>query len=160
MVQPYTRSGLDMDAYREWWLGDSPEKTQPVRVLRVWPQGKRILASLEGVDNRTQAEALKGVGIWIPDSCVPVDDDEFLWDDLVGCEVCHTDSGELLGTVSGMQNCGAQDILCVHTPSGAPVRGEWLLPFTEEIIHNVDLDASRIEVNLPEGMDACFTPRS
>lgn len=159
-MQPYTRTGLDMDAYHEWWLGDSPERAKPVRVTRVWQQGKRFLASLEGVDNRTQAEALKGAGIWIPDSCVPVDEDEYLWEDLIGCEVCRTDTGELLGTVSSLQNYGAQDILCVQTPADADARGEWMLPFTEEIVASIDLDARRIEVNLPEGMDACFTPRS
>jgi len=160
VVQSYTRTGLDMDAYHEWWLGSASEKRQPVRVLRVWQQGKRLLASLEGVDNRTQAEALKGAGIWIPDSCVPVDEDEHLWEDLIGCEVYRADTGELLGIVSGMQNYGAQDILCVRTPTGADVRGEWLLPFIEEVIRDVDLDAGRIEADLPEGMVACFTPRS
>jgi len=47
----------------------------------------------------------------------------------------------------------------VQTPDDADIQGEWLIPFTEQIVLGVDLDEGLIEVDLPEGMDACFTPR-
>ena len=59
-----------------------------------------------------------------------------------------------------MEEFGAQDILTVRTPDDADQPGEWLLPFVDDVVIDVDLDGNCITVSLPEGMDACFTPRS
>jgi len=91
---------------------------------------------------------------------VAVSGDEYLWQDLVGCEVWETDSNCLLGTVTALEEYGAQDILTVCTPDDARPAGEWLLPFVKDVVVDVDINARRITVNVPEGMDACFTPRS
>jgi 16S rRNA processing protein RimM len=48
----------------------------------------------------------------------------------------------------------------VRTPEDAMPAGEWLIPFVDGIVQRIDTDARRIEAKLPEGMDACFTPRS
>jgi len=90
---------------------------------------------------------------------VEASEDEYLWEDLIGCTVV-TDAGCSLGEVTALQEYGAQDILTVVAGSDFDEPGEWMLPFTEEVILNVDLDAGKIEVHLPEGMEACFTPRS
>jgi 16S rRNA processing protein RimM len=86
-------------------------------------------------------------------------DHEYLWADLVGCDVVEA-SGQLIGYVTGLQEYGAQDILSVRTPEDVVPAGEWMIPFIDDIVLAVDTEARRIEVNLPEGMDACFTPRS
>ena len=65
-----------------------------------------------------------------------------------------------IGEVVALQAYGAQDILSVRTLPEATASGEWLLPFIHDVILDVDLDARRITVHLPEGMDACFTPGS
>ncbi len=104
--------------------------------------------------------ALKGATIWVDAAAVDIDEDhEYLWADLVGCEVVEA-SGRLLGHVTGLQEYGAQDILTVRTPGDAMPAGEWMIPFIDDVVVDVDTEARRIEVNLPEGMDACFTPRS
>lgn len=124
-----------------------------------WQHGRRILAELEGIADVEAARQLEGMKIWIPASEVALHEDEYLWADLTGCEVVD-ENGNMLGRVSGLQDYGAQDILIVQTDKNAPVQGEWMLPFIHEVILDVDLDAHRITVHLPEGMDACFTPRS
>jgi 16S rRNA processing protein RimM len=128
-------------------------------VERCWQHGKRLLAQLAGIDDADAAAALKGAAIWVDAAGVELDADEYLWADLVGCEVVEA-SGRLLGRVVGLQEYGAQDILFVRTPDAAAPAGEWLIPFVDGIVQKVDTGARRIEVNLPEGMDACFTPRS
>lgn len=92
--------------------------------------------------------------IFIDQAAVGSADGEYLWQDLVGCAVIG-DDGASLGSVTGLQDYGAQDILIVAGP-----RGEWLLPFVEDVIADVDLASRHIVVHLPEGMDACFTPKS
>jgi len=128
-------------------------------VERCWQHGKRILAELADIDDIHAAELLRGMTIWVDAGEVEVDEDEFLWEDLIGCEVVG-EAGSVLGRVVGLEAYGAQDILTVATPDGAEVAGEWMIPFIREIVLDVDLDELRIKVALPEGMDACFTPRS
>ncbi len=99
--------------------------------------------------------------IWVDADAAEADADEYLWADLIGCEVCQrTDDGgqRILGTVIALEDYGAQDILSVRTPDDAEPAGEWLLPFIEDVVLDVDVAARRIIVSLPEGMDACFTP--
>ena len=105
------------------------------------------------------AELLAGMKIWILADEIEVDEDEYLWQDLIACEVVQED-GQLLGSVTALEEYGAQDILTVHTPDGAAQPGEWMLPFIEDVIIEVDIEARRITVSLPEGMEACFTPKS
>jgi 16S rRNA processing protein RimM len=127
-------------------------------VQRCWQHGRRILAELQDVSDVDAAESLAGVKIWVPAEEVEVDEDEYLWQDLIGCEVYQAD-GDLLGSVTALEEYGAQDILTVHTPDDAAQAGEWMLPFIEDVIIDVDIEAKRITVMLPEGMDACFTPK-
>jgi len=105
------------------------------------------------------AAALSGSKILVSADEVELSDDEYLWQDLIGCEVYAQHGDQLLGTVAALEEYGAQDILSVHTIAGAERPGEWLLPFIAEVVVDVDMDARRISVALPEGMDACFTPR-
>jgi 16S rRNA processing protein RimM len=116
------------------------------------------LVELDGVHERNQAELLKRSKIWVKRDEIDVQDDEYLWDTLIGCDVFHGDM--LLGKVVALEEYGAQDILVVRTDTSAPIQGEWMLPFTEDVIMHVDEDSQRVDVQLLDGMDACFTPKS
>ena len=159
VVYAHTRPSEAIGDYSDWWIGKSSEQARCYSVQRCWQHGKRVLANLEGVDNRQQAELLKQSSIWIPDDAVEVDDDEYLWQQLVGCDVVLKDSKACLGRVSALEAYGAQDNLLVQTLEGAEAPGEWLIPFIESVIIDVDLDEGVIVVDLPDGMDACFTPK-
>ncbi|HXH72502.1 MAG TPA: ribosome maturation factor RimM [Mariprofundaceae bacterium] len=158
-VYSYTRPAIGIAGYSFWYLGTTPETAKKIAVERCWQHGKRLLAEFTGVNDVDAAAALKGLTIWVDVAEVELDKDEYLWDDLIGCEVVD-ESGRLLGEVVALEEYGAQDILTVRTPEDAELRGEWMIPFTEEIVTGVDIEARRIEVALPEGMDACFTPSS
>jgi len=158
-VYSHTRPAIGIAGYSFWWLGDAPEDARRYRVARCWRHGRRILACLEGVDDVEGAGALRGLKVWIPADEVALDEDEYLWADLIGCEVVRED-GRPLGQVIALSDFGAQDILRVRGVDDAGHRGEWMLPFIEDVIVDVDAGARRIVVRLPEGMEACFTPRS
>ncbi len=155
----YTRPAIGIAGYSRWWLGESAEVAKPYHVQRCWQHGRRILAQLDGIADMDTADALKGFKIRVHADDVEVNREEFLWEDLLGCEVIVA-GGETLGTVTALEEYGAQDILVVRTPADAARCGEWMLPFIREVVVDVDLTARRIEVNLTEGMDACFTPKS
>jgi len=114
---------------------------------------------LQDITDVNTAKALDGMKIWVPVDAVAIDDDEYLWQNLIGCKVYQVGDGSLLGSVTALEDYGAQDILTVRTPENATQPGEWMLPFIADVISDVDVEAKRITVELPEGMDACFTPR-
>jgi len=153
-----TRPASGIAGYSCWYLGASPSTAKAHAVERCWQHGKGVLAELEGVNNRTQAEALKKTKIWVELDAIEVDDDEYLWEELIDCQVYAAEV--LLGRVSALEEYGAQDIMLVRSLPDAKEQGEWMLPFTEDVVQMVDLDARRVEVTLLDGMDACFTPKS
>lgn len=156
-IYSYTRPAIGIAGYSFWWLGNSPATAMRYAVTRCWQHGKRILAELHDVDGIDAAARLNGLAIWVPADDVELDEGEYLWQDLIGCQVVLED-GSPLGIVTALEEYGAQDILSVRTPEDAVPSGEWMLPFIEQVVLDVDLDVRRITVNLPEGMDACFTP--
>jgi len=156
IVYSHTRPASAVAGYSCWWVGESAATAKAYEVKRCWQHGKRMLAEIDAISDCNSAEALKGTKIWIPASEVNTDDDEYMWEDLIGCEVRAADTP--LGTVIALEEYGAQDNLLVKTSADATQQGEWLIPFTEDIITNVDLDNHLILIDMPEGMDACFTP--
>ena len=154
MIISHTRPPSNIGNYETWWIGATAEAATPFAVRCCRFHGRRLLAELNGVDDRTTAEALKGLHIYIERDAVSVAANEYLWADLIGCTV-ESDEGNVLGRVTSLQSFGAQDNLVV-----AAETGEWLLPFVDRVILEVNLDKRRILVHLPEGMDACFTPKS
>ncbi len=121
------------------------------------------MLKLAGVDTLEAATALHRQRLWVDRRDITLEDDEFLWQDLVGMTVISDGTAPvpaatdktpcLLGKVVGVQSFGAQDILCVRNEAG-----EWMLPFIEDVILAVDEENRCIRVHLQEGMDACFTP--
>jgi len=167
IVYSHTRPASAVAGYSCWWIGDDVASAQTYAVKRCWQHGKRVLVELDGVSDCNQAEALKGLKVWVPSAEVEVDDDEYLWDDLIGCKVVVHADGRLLGTVTALEEYGAQDNMVIRTAIDAATDatidattpGEWLIPFTEQTVLNVDLDRAVIVVDLPDGMEVCFTPK-
>ena len=76
-----------------------------VTIQALQPHGKGFIARLAGIDDRTQAELLKGLTIQVPEADFPAAaEDEVYWRDLLGLEVWCRDGGNrvLLGTVKNL----------------------------------------------------------
>ncbi len=107
-------------------------------------------ARIRGVSTKEQADALRGISLFVPRDRLPsLPDDEFYHTDLIGL-AAHDTGGELIGTVTAVFNHGAGDILEI---SSARHKSALLLPFTTAIVPNVDLAAGRIVVDLPDESD-------
>jgi 16S rRNA processing protein RimM len=93
------------------------------------------------VATREEAEALKGLRLYIPREALPApeDEDEYYLVDLIGLAV-ETPEGEPLGVVRQVQNFGAGDLLEIQPSQGAG----WWLPFTREAVPEVRLAARKI----------------
>ncbi|TCL08031.1 16S rRNA processing protein RimM [Shimia isoporae] len=108
-----------------------------------------LAVHLSGIATKEQADALKGVQLYVPRDRLPdTEEDEFYYTDLVGLEVRDT-GGTVLGTVKSVQNHGASDLLEVQGPA---LKATVLLPFTRAAVPTVDISAGRIIADPPEGL--------
>lgn len=99
----------------------------------------------EGLQDRTQAEELRGIELRVARADVSLASDEWWASDLVGCAVVGRDGtrlGEVLDVVEGV----AQDRLVVEGSHGVVE-----IPFVDELVPEVDPAAGRVVVDVPEG---------
>ncbi len=148
-IKSFTEKPADIGAYGP--LSDAAGERR--FALSVTGRAKGVvLARIDGVTNRTQAEALKGTRLYLPRAALPAPAaDEYYYADLVGLAVELPD-GTAVGTVLGVDNFGAGDVLDVATrrPGGAVVA----VPFTRAAVPVVDLDGGRIVVKPMPGLFA------
>ena len=91
--------------------------------------GKTAIARFEGISDRTAAEALRGELVEVDRAALPpLEEGEYYHADLVGLP-CVDEHGEPCGSVAGVENFGAGDLLEVELPTGK----RSLIPFREPI---------------------------
>ena len=132
------------------YLADKPEpsKTTPYRVEGMRRNGDFGLLKLGGIDDRNQADRLRGLFVLIDiEHAVPLEADEFYLYQLIGLHV-ETSDGETLGTLVEVLETGANDVYIVESPR----YGEVLVPVTDETIIKTDVQAGVVIVKLPEGL--------
>lgn len=120
---------------REWTLRHAR------RVADGW------LVRFEGVESRTDAEALTNATVWVPRRTLPpLGPGEFYVEDLVGCRV-ETESGAVLGIVQGVFWNGAQDVITVGE-EGKKITddGQILIPVVPDFVRLVEPEARRVVV--------------
>ncbi|MCR4425189.1 MAG: ribosome maturation factor RimM [Firmicutes bacterium] len=106
------------------------------------PHGKFALVGLEGVEDRTAAERLRGAVIEIPRAELPdLPEGTYYACDLVGL-TCESTSGDRLGTVVDVLAKPANDVLVVRMDSGE----EFLVPAVREIVRDVDVPRGKLVI--------------
>jgi len=126
--------------YRQWWLGDAAERDR-YAVLAGRVQGRRIVASLEGITDRDRAAALLDQPIAVPRDLLP-ETEGYYWADLIGLSVVNRE-GVSLGRISGHIPTGGHDVMVVN--DGARER---LIPWAPGVyVDEVSMDAGRVVVD-------------
>ena len=107
-----------------------------------------VLRKLEGVEDRDEAEALKGTYIAVSRAdAVPLKKDSYYIADLIGVKVIDDERGEL-GTVCDCYETGANYILEIKRSKPKNL----LLPFLKVYCYEVDVESGFIKCRLPEGL--------
>ena len=141
-IQPDFGSPEDFRAYKVVVLvHPGTESRQVFDVIRCRPQAKIVILELKGVADRTLAESLCGLEVWIDQASLPkLPEDEFYWHDLVGLQV-ETESGRRLGEVKTLFATGGHDILVVIGGGH-----EYLIPLEKEFLLKKDSEAGILTV--------------
>lgn len=144
-IKTFTEQPLALGRYGP--LCDRVGKRQfAVKVVRETKGG--VVARLEGVNDRDQADMLKGCELFVLRDRLPGIGDDETWyhADLIGLEA-RDDKGGRLGTVTAVHNFGAGDLIEIEFDGE---HGQVLVPFTRAHVPEVDIAKGCMTVHLPE----------
>ncbi len=150
-IKSFTAEPKDVGSYGRLF-DESGEREFEIKVTGM--SKAQVLAEIEGVTDRMAAEALKGVGLYIPRERLPApEEEEYYYDDLVGLGVEGAD-GVALGEVIAVHDFGAGDVIEVRRKGAVSV----MVPFTSAVVPVVDLAAGRLVIDPPPGLLEPVTP--
>ncbi len=136
----------------------SPDRHQQqvIKLLkgRYLPGKNQYVIRLEGIETRSQAEALHGYILMVnPQEEFSLEKDEYHISQLINLSVYLQSSQQFLGTVVNVFFAG-NDLLEVQlSVSEIPRKPKTvLIPFVKEIVPYINLDEARIEIDPPAGL--------
>jgi 16S rRNA processing protein RimM len=149
-VEPWTDSAERFEEIEAVTLVSPDERTvREIQVETTRSHGERALMKFAGIDTPEQVQALQNWTIEIPvEDARSLEKDEYFLHDLVGLTLVDAESKDR-GVVTEVLEGGGGLLLQVKRPDGK----EFHLPFVAELCTEIDLDAKRIVVNLPDGLD-------
>ncbi len=126
--------------YSPWRVGKGAAFRE-LKLAEGRPHGRGIVVRLEGCTDRDAAAKFVGSEIAVELSRLPpAKSGEYYWAQLEGLKVVNL-AGQELGTVSHLFETGSNDVLVVQD------KRERLIPYTRDVIRNVDLDAGVLQVD-------------
>ena len=110
-----------------------------------------VVAKIDGLDDRNDAEALRGCRIFLSRSAFPkASKDEYYWVDLIGLDVVNRE-GIALGCVRDLMATGPNSVLCVEYQAtlddGSVKAEERMIPFVSAYVDSVDTAGKLITVD-------------
>ena len=114
-------------------------------ILHASPHKQGVLLTLEGIENRDQAEDLVGKEILVDRDQLPEPEGEvWYWQDLMGLDVVDHIKG-YLGKITHIFPTGANDVLVITDNDS-----ETLVPMHKYFVESVDMTGHTIRTTLPE----------
>ncbi|WP_026555248.1 ribosome maturation factor RimM [Arthrobacter sp. 35W] len=106
-----------------------------------------LLLGFERITTRNEAETLRGAELFIDSDDVEDDDDDAWYEhELVGLEARV--GTEVVGRVTALRTLTAQDLLIIENAAGEEI----LVPFVEEIVPEVNVEAGFVLLTPPPGL--------
>jgi 16S rRNA processing protein RimM len=125
---------------------ENKDGTLSLEIVSARPAKNVLVARFKGVDDRTAAEKLTNVELYISrERLPPTEADEFYFADLVGLTAVTAD-GATFGAVVAVHDFGAGAILELRPDGGAATM---MLPFTDATVPTVDIAGGRIVIDPP-----------
>jgi len=119
------------------------EMGHPFVVHAAYQHKNIVIASIEGIKTRNQAEALRGVRLYIEREQLPeTEADEFYWQDLINLAVFDGEA-RYFGVVHAVFNFGGGDVLEIKDDQGRTQ----LVPFSHAAVPVVDLAQGRLVID-------------
>ena len=115
------------------------EKYEAVNVLDARVQKDDVYLALEGIEDRNEAEKLRGVQLWVDRAHArELDEDEVFIADILGAKAYDTKGNEI-GVLKDVLTPGGVDVFVFDTP-----RGTLMTPALKTVLLTLDADEGRI----------------
>jgi len=135
-IKSFTAGPLDVASYG---LVCAPDGRR-FRLSNARLQGEVVICAIKGINDRNQAESLKGLELSVDRDDLPeAETGEFYQADLIGLPVCDA-TGAVVGEVLGFQHFGAGDLIEIGLPEGRTS----FVPFADSMVPVVDPDEGKI----------------
>jgi 16S rRNA processing protein RimM len=145
-LKPFTGDPM---AVAQYGALESEDGTRAFEIETIRPAKDFLVVRFKGVADRSAAELLRNVSLYVPRERLPAPDaDEFYYADLVGLMAVTADGAEV-GTVVAVHDFGAGDLLEIRAPDK---RDTVMLPFTDATVPVVDIAGGRIVIEPPPGL--------
>ena len=160
-ILPHSTQPEALFAAKSWFLQAPDAKFRPgfnaftgtvvVTVDEAKNHSDSVVAKINGLDDRNDAEALRGCRIFLPRSAFPkASQDEYYWVDLIGLKVVNRE-GLALGCVRDLMATGPHSVLCVEyqvaQEDGNRKAEERMIPFVSAYVDSVDIAGKLILVD-------------
>lgn len=145
VLQPFSELVQTLKPSSEIYL---ESEHSPVIISAIRPHRSRYLLSIEGCVDRDAAEKWRGEVVRIRfENAKPLQEGVYYHWQILDLPV-FTDEGDHLGTIVEILETGANEIYVIKDEQGAEI----LLPAIKEVILKVDLESSRMIVDVPPGL--------
>ena len=160
-ILPHSSDPEALFSAKSWFLQAPDAKFRPgfnaftgtvsITVEEAKTHSDSVVAKIDGLDDRNDAEALRGCRIFLPRSAFPkASKDEYYWVDLIGLNVVNRES-IVLGCVRDLMATGPNSVLCVEYQTtqedGSNKDEERMIPFVSAYVDSVDIAGRLITVD-------------
>ena len=160
-ILPHSSQPEALFSTRSWFLQAPDAKFRPgfnaftgtvtLSVDEAKTHSDSVVAKINGLDDRSQAECLRGCRIFLPRSAFPTaSKDEYYWVDLIGLNVVNRE-GTAMGCVRDLMATGPNSVLCVEYQTtqedGTSKAEERMIPFVSAYVDSVDIAGKLITVD-------------
>ena len=160
-ILPHSTDPEALFSAKSWFLQPPDAKFRPgfnaftgtatIGVDEAKTHSDSVVVKIDGVNDRSDAEALRGCRIFLPRSAFPVaSKDEYYWVDLIGLSVVNRE-GVALGCVRDLMATGPNSVLCVEyhaaQEDGGSQLAERMIPFVSAYVDSVDISGKLITVD-------------
>jgi 16S rRNA processing protein RimM len=149
VVEPLTSDPSRFSSLKEVFVGKAEANAGRRSVGQVQMGGKGVRLRLDGVETRTEAEALVGSFLFVPaEARIPLAQGSYFVEQVVGLKVL-SENGAEIGRVKEVMKLPAQDVYVVEK-NGSQI----LIPAVREFVLRIDLREGIMVVKLIEGLIA------
>ena len=103
------------------------------------------LLKFKHLNSINDVEKFKGCALLV--SADELDENEFYYFEIIGCQVVTTDD-EVIGEISEILETGANDVWVVKRPG----QKDALIPYIEDVVKSVDIESKKVTINVLEGL--------
>ena len=147
-VNPFTEDNTRFERLPKVVVKKARGEMLNLSISKVSYNKNQVIIKFKEINTIEEAEVLRNSYILVDrDELDPLPEGVYYIADLIGLDV-YTETNEYLGKVDDIFSTGSNDVYVIKNELGV----NRLLPGTDEVIKNIDLDNKKIVVNLIKGL--------